>query len=110
MKKKEKASTTKKKPSPPSKHKGFALRLFLIFFVSAWMFILGIIVGRGTAPVRFDIEKLKKELAALKETNIKQQEKRYKIHRDAGSDKTDLRFYEDLKDTQSNNKLPAEIV
>jgi len=100
----------KKKPSSPSKRKGFALRLFLIFFVSAWMFILGIIVGRGTAPVRFDIEKLQKELAALKEADIKQKERRYKIHRDAGSDKTDLGFYEDLKDTQSNAKLPAEIV
>ncbi|MFC1812815.1 SPOR domain-containing protein [Thermodesulfobacteriota bacterium] len=110
MKKKAKVSTTKKKPSPPSKRKGFALRLFLIFFVSAWMFILGIIVGRGTAPVRFDIEKLQKELAALKEKDIKQKERRYKIHRDAGSDKTDLRFYEDLKDTKSNAKLPEEII
>ena len=110
MKKKAKVSTTRKKPSASSKRKGFALRLFLIFFVSAWMFILGIIVGRGTAPVRFDIEKLQKELAALKETDIKQKEKRYKIHREAGSDKTDLRFYEDLKDTKRNANLPEEII
>ena len=110
MKKKAKASTTKKKPSALSKGKGFAFRLFLIVFVSAWMFILGIIVGRGTAPVRFDIEKLQKELAALKETDIKQKERRYKIHKEAGSDKTDLRFYEDLKDTKSNAALPEEII
>ena len=52
--------------------KGVFLGICLIFFISAWMFVLGILVGRGTAPVHFDIEVLQKELIALKESIIKQ--------------------------------------
>ena len=29
-----------------------------IFFLCAWMFVLGVLVGRDTAPVKFDIKKL----------------------------------------------------
>jgi len=61
------------------------------------MFVLGIIVGRGTAPVKFDIEKLQKELAALREAVIKQELKRFKIVPDAGEKKPDLDFHEALK-------------
>jgi cell division septation protein DedD len=54
-------------------------RYSLIFFISAWMFILGVLVGRGTAPVQFDMEKLEKELAALRKTVSESNENRYKI-------------------------------
>jgi len=37
---------------------GWAL---LIFFLCAWMFILGLLVGRGTAPVKFDIAAIEKK-------------------------------------------------
>ena len=37
-------------------------RYLTIVFISAWMFILGVFVGRGTAPVKFDIKKLSREL------------------------------------------------
>ena len=47
--------------------KDTAVWISIISFVSIWMFVLGIFVGRGTAPVKFDIEKLQKELVALKE-------------------------------------------
>lgn len=37
----------------------------ILFFVSAWMFFLGILVGRGTAPVSFDTTGFQAALARL---------------------------------------------
>ena len=42
-------------------------RYLLIFFIAAWMFILGILVGRRQAPVYFDTLALQEELAALRD-------------------------------------------
>jgi cell division protein FtsN len=78
--------------------------LLLLFFVSGWMFFLGVLVGRGTAPVRFDIDTLQKELAALKEADIKKQLSRVEIGSDSAKLKKDLGFYEDLKDTKDDGK------
>ena len=36
-----------------------------IFFIAAWMFGMGVMVGRETAPVRFDLDQLKKTLDSL---------------------------------------------
>ncbi len=80
--------------------KGTTTWVCVIFFVSAWMFVLGIFVGRGTAPVKFDIENLQKELAALKEAVIKEGQGRFKIGRDPASAKMELGFYEALKETR----------
>jgi cell division protein FtsN len=85
----------------PKRNTGWFL---LLFFVSGWMFFLGVLVGRGTAPVRFDIDTLQKELAALKEADIKKQLSRVKIGSDSAKLKKDLGFYEDLKDTKDDGK------
>ena len=61
-------------PSTKTMRRGTTLWLCIIFFVSAWMFVLGVLVGRGTAPVHFDIESLQKELAALKEAVQKKEQ------------------------------------
>lgn len=95
---KEEIALSKKRKS--SSRKGLALWIFLIFFVSAWMFILGILVGRGTAPVQFDIEKLQNELAALKEDDVKEELERFKIDSNAADNKTEMNFYEELKVTK----------
>ena len=78
--------------------KGTGKWICLIFFASAWMFVLGIFVGRGTAPVKFDIENLQKELVALKEAVIKEGQERFQIGRDPASAKMELGFYEALKE------------
>ena len=62
--------------------------------------MLGIFVGRGTAPVKFDIENLQKELVALKEAVIKEGQERFKIGRDPANAKMELDFYEALKETK----------
>ncbi len=108
MGKPQKALPKKKKPSPSPNRKGLVLWICLLFFVSGWMFILGILVGRGTAPVQFDIEKLQKELAALKETVIKKELRRYNIDSNADQNKTKMEFYETLKENTSEDKLKAE--
>lgn len=69
----------------------------MIILSSVWMFVLGIFVGRGTAPVKFDIEKLQKELIALKETVLNEQKERFKAFMETAQKKTDLGFYEALK-------------
>ncbi len=97
MKKSEKTSG-KKKPPKEAGRKGTTTWICLIFFASAWMFVLGIFVGRGTAPVKFDIENLQKELVALKEAVIKEGQERFKIGRDPASAKMELGFYEALKE------------
>lgn len=97
----------KGKPSAPKKkyafrltRKGVWLWGFLIFFISTWMFALGILVGRGTAPVRFDIDKLRKELAALKEKTLTAEFRRFKISKNTIEEKPDLAFHEALKTTK----------
>ena len=83
--------------------------IFLIIFVSAWMFVLGVLVGRDTVPVKFDIEKLQKELVALKEAVIKKEQKRFKIDSDGVRNKTDFGFYEALKETKKDKNNGAGI-
>jgi len=83
--------------------------IFLIIFVSVWMFALGVLVGRDTVPVKFDIEKLQKELVALKEAVIKKEQKRFKIDSDGVRNKTDFGFYEALKETKKNKNNGAGI-
>lgn len=60
------------------------------------MFIVGLFVGRGTAPVRFDIEKMQKELSELRKTAAARK-RADKASVDRVKKKTDLEFYEALK-------------
>jgi len=70
----------------PSYKKG--VLYLILFFVIAWMFILGVFVGRGSAPVKFDTRDFQKRLANIAgEYEI--------LHKDA--EETDIQFYEDLK-------------
>lgn len=95
----------KKNTSNPTKRRGVALWIGLLFIASAWMFFLGIVVGRGTAPVKFDIENLKKELAELKEKVMRQELKRYKIHPEDGQNREGLDFHEALKNPTDETGL-----
>ncbi|MBC2696667.1 MAG: SPOR domain-containing protein [Desulfobacteraceae bacterium] len=99
----------KKKPSLQFVPKEPLVWIFLIIFVSAWMFVLGVLVGRDTVPVKFDIEKLQKELVALKEAVIKKEQKRFKIDSDEVRNKTDFVFYEALKENQKDKNNGAAI-
>lgn len=69
-----------------------------IVCVSAWMFFLGVLVGRGTAPVHFEIKELKKELAQAKEALFKSEIKRFKIPAESQEAPAELSFYDALKE------------
>jgi hypothetical protein len=96
MDKEEKAPSRKQKSSKKQSRKGLIPWIGLTLFACAWMFILGIFVGRETAPVRFDIEKLQNELTALKEKVVKKELDQYKIDSNADVTKTKMKFYETL--------------
>lgn len=105
----------KKKPAPEKQavvysltRRGMVTWFCLIFFICAWMFVLGILVGRGTAPVHFDISALQEELADLRRAVIKKEEQRYKIRRASDSGKPDLDFYETLKKKRDVSENFAE--
>lgn len=93
-------SKKKKELSPEPKKKMALLQLSILFFTSAWMFMLGILVGRGSAPVKIDIKSLQSRLAEV----TKKEQKKYKIDQDAASDKTSLGFYDDLQKTDKKDK------
>ncbi len=66
-----------------------------IFILCGWMFFLGVMVGRGTAPVKFDTAGFQKKLAAV----FQMEQVKDKL-----SKKTDLGFYEMLKKPVSDVK------
>ena len=97
--------TTEKKAAAKSRKKyllqltgkGFFLGLCLLFLLSGWMFVLGVLVGRGTAPVNFDIQALQKELLALKESMVKQEKRAMETDSAKTGAKSSFEFYEALK-------------
>ena len=105
MGKKEKKPSSKKKPSKKQGRKRLIPWIGLTLFVSVWMFVLGILVGREMVPVKFDIEKLQNELAALKEDVVREELERFKIDSNAADNKTEMNFYEELKVTKDEDSL-----
>jgi len=105
MAKKEKTSSPEKKPSKKQSRKGLIPWIGLTVFACAWMFVLGILVGREMVPVQFDIEKLQNELAALKEAVLKKEKDLYNIDTNPDNNKTQMKFYETLKKTDSEDNV-----
>lgn len=100
-------TTPKKKFALQISRKGLGLLICLVVLICAWTFTLGVLVGRDSAPLEFDINALEKKLAELKALDIKEKLKRFKILTDDAEDiKSDLGFHEALKTTKSDIQLP----
>jgi cell division septation protein DedD len=84
-------------------------RYLLLFFVAAWMFILGILVGRGTAPVQFDTQALQKELAALRDSMVKKERDTVEKAIRGEDEKAALDFYEALKKDRADTRVQAKM-
>ena len=70
----------------------------LVFFVMGWMFVLGILVGRGTAPIPLKAHELEQELQALKASMLQKQQDEIETRVNQGdAPTTELGFYEALK-------------
>jgi cell division protein FtsN len=95
-----------KKPFIELSRKKALLWLIGIFFTCCWMFVLGILVGREIAPLRFDIGNSKKNLqeelraAAEKEKEMKNITETYSSGQTSLDGKQNLEFYEDLKSSR----------
>ncbi len=65
------------------------LKYLIYIFIAAWMFLLGIVVGRGTSPVTFDTKKFQERLEFIAKEHGKEnyQEKK----------EVDLEFFGELK-------------
>ena len=85
--------------------KGFFLGLCLLFLISGWMFVLGVLVGRGTAPINFDIQALQKELLELKESMVKQEKRAMEADAAKTGAKSSLEFYEALKEKEKDEQI-----
>ena len=77
-----------------------------IFFLCAWMFVLGVLVGRDTAPVKFDIKKLKQKISDTRHQPPTAQPDESPDEAVAVKDKTKLGFYERLPEDQQDIKVP----
>jgi len=104
MEKNKKVSLSKK-PFLVLSRRAFTGWACFIFFVCAWMFVIGVLVGRDTAPIKFDIAGIQKKLeAAMKDL---ENEERSRIQGNSGitKDKTKLDFYEALTDNHEDTRL-----
>ena len=92
-----KSRTEENKSPVKKKNKGSGFWIALICFSSVWMFVFGVLVGRGTAPVSVDIEKLQNELIALKESVLQKEKEKLDIHSQGIKESAALDFFDELK-------------
>lgn len=80
--------------------------LLLIIAACAWMFFVGVLVGRGTAPIHFDMEALSRELRALKQSSEDRRRRQLESYAAALEDQSALDVYEELK--RADDKLTID--
>lgn len=76
------------------------LKYAVYLFVGGWMFFLGLLVGRGTAPVEFDTDRFQKRLESLVKT--------YNNENTQGKE-IELKFYEVLDQPEKEEHLMIEV-
>ncbi|WP_319522133.1 SPOR domain-containing protein [uncultured Desulfosarcina sp.] len=84
-------------------------RYLLVFFVAAWMFVLGVLVGRGTAPVTFDTQALQKELADLRNAMMQKEQEAVEKAVRGEDEQAPLEFYEALKSDESDTDVAMPV-
>jgi DedD protein len=94
---KPRTATPKPKPVWQLSRRGVVGCVALFLVACAWTFFLGVLVGRGTAPVRFDMKKLGQDLQALRAQVQDQEAQQLEHYSKAIESKSDLDFYEALK-------------
>ena len=77
-----------------------------MFIIAAWMFFLGVLVGRGTSPLQFDLKKLEKELALMKEMVSNKEREKFKMNSPSSESSKELKFYDALKAPEKDKRPP----
>ena len=90
MRKKNKKVSLGKKPFLVLSRRAIAGWLVAVFFVSAWMFGIGVLVGRGTSPLKIDINELQKKLQIARNELKKKEQMQSPEKSDPGKDKPEL--------------------
>jgi cell division protein FtsN len=85
-----------KKLSKTTSRRAKAGWVVAVFFIAAWMFGMGVMVGRETAPVRFDLDQLKKTLESLQRASREPRKNAPPVESTEMKEKTKLDFYEVL--------------
>lgn len=106
--------TKKNKKKTPEFKKPFIVlnrrRLFgwglAVFCLCAWMFVLGVLVGRDSAPVKFNIPELQQKLESLKPGAQENELDEPPEEPAVVKDKTKLEFYEALPQNRNDTTLP----
>ncbi|MCU0584623.1 MAG: SPOR domain-containing protein [Desulfobacterales bacterium] len=94
------------KPGFVLSRKAVAGWVVVVFVISGWMFGTGVMVGRDTAPIRFDLDKLKKTLGALQKTERAPARGAPAADPAQMKDKTKLDFYEVLPKNRDDSDMP----
>ena len=90
-------ATKKRRPYLQFTRRGAYGSLLLIIAACAWMFFMGVLVGRRTAPIHFDMEALSRELEALKKSSEERRRRQLESYAAALEDQSALDVYEELK-------------
>ncbi len=113
-KKKNKKVPLGKKPFLVLSRRAIAGWAAVLFFVCAWMFAIGVLVGRGTAPLKFDTAGLQKKLRSAGADAEKPASGRNARNAARVKNKPRLDFYEALKENREDAKIektaPGHIV
>ncbi len=107
------AGGNNRRAGPPAARKpktGRALWIGIMVLVSGWTFFLGVLVGRGTAPLHYDIDNLKEQLARAKAALLESEIKRFRIPSKSTETPVDLSFYEDLKKPEKGSAAKWKAV
>jgi cell division septation protein DedD len=97
-------------PEPDPRQKRSALWIGVILFISGWIFFLGVIVGRGTAPALFDYKKIETEITTLAKTFNDSRRAQNDAETDILTTQAELEYPEELKkktDTVVKMPIPA---
>lgn len=105
-KKNKQEESNDQKINVPSKKRGFPF--WAVFCISAWMFFVGVLVGRGNSPVTFDINALEKQLDELKKSALESTESEASVADPTFHGLTsEFEFYEELKKADKDPPLPV---
>jgi cell division septation protein DedD len=96
----------KRRPYLQLSRRGTYGSLLLILAACAWVFFVGVLVGRGTAPIHFDLEALQRELRALKQSSEERRRQQLESYATAIEDQPTLDVYAELK--RDDDKLTID--
>ena len=106
MPKKNKKVSPAKKPLLVLSRRAIAGWLVALFFVCAWMFGIGVWVGRGTSPLKIDISELQKKLQIARNQLKKKAREQVPQKSDPANAKPELECYESLKKNGDDDQIP----